>query len=61
MSERKITIADDVQDTFSESSFHKDLLSYLREAAADDEVGSEDIIAVRHFETISSIFVPVFM
>lgn len=46
VSERKITIADDVQDTFSESSFHKDLLSYLREAAVDDEIGSEDIIAV---------------
>lgn len=47
VSERKITVADDVQDTFSESSFHKDLSAYLREAAVDDEIGSEDIIAVR--------------
>lgn len=47
VSERKTTIADDVQDTFSESSFHKDLAGYLREAAADDEISPEDMIAVR--------------
>ena len=45
--EKKITINDEVQDTFSESSFHKDLSSYLIESAADDEVSSEEVIAVR--------------
>jgi hypothetical protein len=43
--EKKITINDEVQDTFSESSFHKDLSSYLIESAADDEVSSEEVIA----------------
>jgi len=44
--EKKITIADDVQDTFQESSFHRDLSSYLLEASADEETTPETIIAV---------------
>lgn len=45
--ERKITISDDVKDTFSESSFHQDLVNYWKQASEDEETTSENVIAVR--------------
>jgi hypothetical protein len=45
--EKKITISDSVQDYFVESAFHRDLSGYLTEAATDEEITPEAIIAVR--------------